>query len=182
MVDRSWAQHNFLSFFSLTSFSKSFFIVLLSLIEFNVNFRDYLGPYMLSIYVTQILLNLQCIDFLTKLVTFLSWNRVCFHCSPFRWHPNFQSVIITQPSMYWFFCFISDLSLSQWITNTFWQHHRECSTMGHMGHGSSIQWVMGHSKWPIAYPDSHGPAPANVGLFLSLLGNVTHNALYLGLL
>ena len=27
--------------------------------------------------------------------------------------------------------------------------------MGHMGHGSSIQWVtwvMGHSKWPIAYP------------------------------
>jgi len=32
----------------------------------------------------------------------------------------------------WFFvCFISDLSLSQWITNTFWQHHRECSTMDH---------------------------------------------------
>ena len=39
----------------------------------------------------------------------------------------------------WFcVCFISDLSLSQWITNTFWQHHRECSTIGHGSYGS---WV-----------------------------------------
>ena len=30
--------------------------------------------------------------------------------------------------------------------------------MGHMGHGSSIEWVtfvMGHSKWPIAYPGEY---------------------------
>ena len=33
--------------FSFTSFSKSFFIVLLPLIQFNVNFSDYL--YMLTI-------------------------------------------------------------------------------------------------------------------------------------
>ena len=39
----------FLSFFSFTSFSKSFFIVLLPLIQFNVNFRDYL--YMLTIWI-----------------------------------------------------------------------------------------------------------------------------------
>jgi len=38
---------NFHLFFSFTSFSKSFFIVLLPLIQFNVNFRDYL--YMLTI-------------------------------------------------------------------------------------------------------------------------------------
>ena len=37
-----WWYYNYLSFFSLTSFSKSFFIVLLPLIQFNVNFRDYL--------------------------------------------------------------------------------------------------------------------------------------------
>jgi len=42
----------------------------------------------------------------------------------------------------WFcVCFISDLSLSQWITNTFWQHHRECSTMGH---GSWVKYSVGH--------------------------------------
>ena len=82
----------------------------------------------------------------------------CFHCSPFRWHPDFQSVIITQPSMFDFVCVLFPI----------FRYHNESPThfdsiienalplvMGHMGHGSSIQWVtwvMGHSKWPIAYP------------------------------
>ena len=45
----------------------------------------------------------------------------------------------------WFcVCFISDLSLSQWITNTFWQHHRECSTMGHGSYGSWVKYSVGH--------------------------------------
>ena len=48
---RSWVRSHggiitFYLFFSFTSFSKSFFIVLLPLIQFNVNFRDYL--YMLT--------------------------------------------------------------------------------------------------------------------------------------
>ena len=69
---------------------------------------------------------------------------MCFHCSPFRWHPNFWSVIITQPRMFEFLCFISDLSLSQWITNTFWQHHRECCTMGNGSYGSWVKYSVGH--------------------------------------
>ena len=42
-----WWYYNILSFFSCTSFSKSFFIVLLPLIQFNVNFCAYL--YVLTI-------------------------------------------------------------------------------------------------------------------------------------
>ena len=59
--------------------------------------------------------------------------------------------------MFDFLCFISDFSLSQWITNTFDSIIENALpwVMGHMGHGSSTQWVtwvMDHSKWPIAYP------------------------------
>ena len=42
MCSIPWWYDNFYLFFSFTSFSKSFFIVLLPLIQFNVNFRDYL--------------------------------------------------------------------------------------------------------------------------------------------
>jgi len=58
----------------------------------------------------------------------------------------------------WFFCVLFPI----------FRYHNESLThfdsiienalpwvMSHMGHGSSIQWVtwvMGHSKWPIAYP------------------------------
>ena len=59
----------------------------------------------------------------------------------------------------WFFCVLFPI----------FRYHNESPThfdsiienalpwvMGHMGHGSSIQWVtwviMGHLKWPIAYP------------------------------
>ena len=51
---RSWVRSHggiitFYLFFSFTSVSKSFLIVLLPLIQFNVNFRDYL--YMLTIWI-----------------------------------------------------------------------------------------------------------------------------------
>ena len=69
---------------------------------------------------------------------------MCFHCSAFRWHPNFQSVIITQPSMIDFLCFISDLSLS---SPTYFDSIIENAlpwVMGHMGHGSWVKYSVGH--------------------------------------
>ena len=56
--------------------------------------------------------------------------------------------------MFDFLCFISDLSLSQWITNTFWQHHRECSTMGHGSYGSWVKYSvgrMGHGSLEVTH-------------------------------
>ena len=65
----------------------------------------------------------------------------------------------------WFFCVLFPI----------FRYHNESPThfdsiienalpwvMGHMGHGSSIQWVtwvMGHSKWPIAYPGTEEELP-----------------------
>jgi len=90
------------------------------------------------------LLNLQCIDFLTKLVIFLSWNRV-FSLFTFQMASQFPKHDNHSAEHVWFcVCFISDLSLSQWITNTFWQHHRECSTIGHGSYGSWVKYSVGH--------------------------------------
>ena len=65
----------------------------------------------------------------------------------------------------WFFCVLFPI----------FRYHNESPThfdsiienalpwvIGHMGHGSSIQWVtwvMGHSKWPIAYPGTEEELP-----------------------
>jgi len=67
----------------------------------------------------------------------------CFHCSPFRWHPNFQSVIITQPSMFDFVCVLFPI----------FRYHNESPTHFDSIIENALPWVMGHSKWPIAYPD-----------------------------
>jgi len=85
-------------------------------------------------------------------------NRVCFHCSPFRWHPNFQSVIITQPRACLIFCVLFPIFRYHNESPTHFDSIIEKALPWVMGHRSSIQWVtwvMGHSKWPIAYPVVH---------------------------
>ena len=73
---------------------------------------------------------------------------MCFHCSPFRWHPNFQSVIITQPSMFDFCVFY----FRSFVITMNHQHILTASSTM-LYHGSWVIWVMGqifsgsHGSW-----------------------------------
>ena len=87
-----------------------------------------------------------CIMFKSNKTCDLSVMKSCvFSLFTFQMASQFPKRDNDSADHVWFFvCFISDLSLSQWITNTFWQHHRECSTMGHGSYGSWVKYSVGH--------------------------------------
>ena len=68
----------------------------------------------------------------------------CFHCSSFRWHPDFQSVIITQPSMFDFV----------YVLFPIFRYHNESPTHFDSIIENALPWVMGHGSW-VKYSVGH---------------------------